>query len=125
MHYFQKSLHKHQRYNHYLWRPTTFFPELDIPVVMNDAEDVPGPCSSSATGKSDAASCSNYLIPGTYHTDLKQDKKSIEQYQLDTLKRVRDEKEREMAADYKFFCHIGFRVSSHYYYILLIENSIL
>lgn len=108
----QRSLHKHQRYNHYLWRPTTFFPELDIPVVMNDAEDIPGPCISAAGKSGDATSShSNYLIPGTYHADFKGNPKSDLEYQLDILKRVRNEKEREMAMDDKLFCHIGFRVS--------------
>lgn len=88
-------------------RPTTFFPELDIPVVMNDTEDVPGPGKSGNT----ASSHTNYLIPGTYHTDLKGNQKSDLEYQLDILKRVRNEKEREMTMDDKLFCHIGFRVS--------------
>ncbi|PSN34601.1 hypothetical protein C0J52_23423 [Blattella germanica] len=31
--------HRHQRYNHFLYRQTTFFPQQDVPVYMSDFDD--------------------------------------------------------------------------------------
>ncbi|KAJ8937839.1 hypothetical protein NQ318_022257 [Aromia moschata] len=66
--YKKSVLHKHQRHNHYLWKPTTFFPDLFVPVVMDDLENTPGPsvnpCSASASASATSSS-SNYLLPGS------------------------------------------------------------
>lgn len=38
--YLQKPYsHRHQKNNYYLYKPSTFFPDMDIPVVMNEADD--------------------------------------------------------------------------------------
>lgn len=88
-------------------RPTTFFPELDIPVVMNDADEIPGPSTSSQP----TCTTSNYLLPAAYQTEDKNDNRSDADSQLEILKLVRQEKERELSRDSKPFCHVGYKVS--------------
>lgn len=40
MYILQKAFnHKHQKNNFYLYKPSTFFPDMDVPVVMTDDED--------------------------------------------------------------------------------------
>lgn len=108
--YLQKS-HKHQRFNHYLLKPTTFFPEFDIPVKMSDPDDVPGPSTSSSTHSLTSISQSNYLLPNNYHEEFaKLSTKTNEELQLELLKRIRIEKQREYASVEEPFLHHGFKV---------------
>lgn len=92
-------------------RPTTFFPELDIPVVMNDTDEVPGPSTSSQP----TCTSSNYLLPVAYQTEVKNDNRSYADCQLEILKLVREEKQGEMKRDSKPFCHVGYKVSYLYF----------
>lgn len=100
-------MHKHQRLNHYLWRPTTFFPELDVPVKMNETEEIPGPKQSS---EAPSTSHSNYLLPGNYSENNDVRSKSDLNYQVDLLKRIKHEKERLSNIEDKSAYHYGFRV---------------
>ncbi|KAJ8931206.1 hypothetical protein NQ314_015903 [Rhamnusium bicolor] len=107
--YKKSVLHKHQRHNHYLWKPTTFFPDLFVPVMMNDLDNIPGPSLNSSPSTSTSGS-SNYLISTEYHhnTDIQLTKTESEM-QLDLLKRIRIEKVKEQEGNYNSFTHIGFR----------------
>lgn len=102
-------MHKRHRLNHYLWRPTTFFPELDVPVKMNEAEDVPGP---TVDAELPSTSHSNYLLPGNYSENNDTRGKSDVDCQLDLLKRIKHEKQRISNADGKIVYHFGFKVSA-------------
>lgn len=90
-----------------MWRPTTFFPELDVPVKMNDTEDVPGPKIGADLPSS---SHSNYLLPGGYNENKDAKNKSELDCQLDLLKRIKHEKEKLGNAENKPTYHFGFRV---------------
>ncbi|CAH1170310.1 unnamed protein product [Phaedon cochleariae] len=107
----KKSLHKHQRFNHYLWKPTTFFPEFTTPVVMNDQEATPGPSIHTIPSTSTATTSnpSNYLLQSEYHhqnNDVRQ--KSFAELQLQLLKRVRNEKILEQQ-EANMFKHVGYK----------------
>ncbi|KAJ8938540.1 hypothetical protein NQ318_016911 [Aromia moschata] len=111
--YKKSVLHKHQRHNHYLWKPTTFFPDLFVPVVMNDLENTPGPsvnpCSASASASATSSS-SNYLLPGEYHRSGDAcPAKTEPELQLDLLKRIRTEKVREQEGNPNVFQHVGYK----------------
>lgn len=101
-------MHKHQRLNYYLWRPTTFFPDLDVPVKMNEAEDVPGPKINIETP---STSHTNYLLPGNYNENRNdtEDKNNLD-CQLDLLKRIKHEKERLQHTGENLAYHYGFKV---------------
>lgn len=101
-------MHKHQRLNHYLWRPTTFFPDLDVPVQMNETEEIPGPKANGEILPS--TSHSNYLMPGNYNESTNAKSKSDLDCQLDLLKRVKHEKERLNKLHDKLAYHYGFKV---------------
>lgn len=125
MFFLQKAMHKHQRLNHYLWRPTTFFPDLDIPVKMNESEEVPGPKTNS-DAPSTSTSQLNYLMPGSYGENKETSSKSDLKCQIDLLRRVKNEKlrlsnkETQLAYHngfkviYRIFCPYFFSINSHF-----------
>lgn len=100
-------MHKHQRLNHFLFKPTTFFPELDVPVKMNENEDAPGPKMAT---EPPSASHSNYLLPGSYGDNMETQTKSDVDCQVELLKRVRHEKERTKSAADRPAYHFGYKV---------------
>lgn len=103
---FQKG-HKHQRHNHYLFRPSTFFPELNIPVTMNDSVECPGPSQNKVNDTNQQ----NYLLPNTYPDENKLlENKSDYELQLNLLKRVKIEKLNYNQEDYAFQ-HVGYKVT--------------
>lgn len=75
---------------------------------MNETEDIPGPSVKPFELKETAP---NYLLPGKYREDVECDSNSASNYQLDILKRVKQEKERVSKTDTKPFYHIGFKVT--------------
>lgn len=99
----KSKLHNHQRYNHFLFKPSTFFPQLDIPVVMNETEPIPGP----STNNSSRTSLSNYLLPEFSHPEQKiNDRfKSDVDIQLSILRKVKQEKlkDNSFASTYQHF----------------------
>ncbi|KAF5288261.1 hypothetical protein FQA39_LY04029 [Lamprigera yunnana] len=101
----KSKLHVHQRHNHYLFKPSTFFPALDIPVVMNDSEPVPGPSTHSTNNPT----LVNYLIPQPLEPT--ESRKSCEEpantidIQLNILHRVKYEKQK----GHSNFQHIGYK----------------
>ncbi|XP_018567409.1 ZZ-type zinc finger-containing protein 3 [Anoplophora glabripennis] len=104
--YKRSMVHKHQRHNHYLWKPTTFFPELYVPVTMNDLDNIPGPGLNSSPVPSGS---SNYLMPAESHTLNNQTIKTEPEHQLNLLKRIRSEKVKEISGSYNVFQHFGYR----------------
>ncbi|GJQ71123.1 hypothetical protein Trydic_g1027 [Trypoxylus dichotomus] len=107
----RKRSHKHQRLNHLLIKPSTFFPHLDIPVVMNDDDEVPGPSQSSKLSESTFDSpFSNYLLTSNYHDDRKlmTDRNEID-VQLYILRNIRNEKQIEDNASRPLYRHVGFK----------------
>ncbi|XP_060535499.1 ZZ-type zinc finger-containing protein 3 [Cylas formicarius] len=110
--YKKSALHKHQRHNHYLWKPSTFFPDLCVPVQMDPLNDAPGPsCSTSGTPGTDDTACENYLLPSEYARASPQATSSKDhvELQLELLRRIRLEKEKENGDDYAPQSHAGFR----------------
>ncbi|KAJ8971080.1 hypothetical protein NQ317_014753 [Molorchus minor] len=108
--YKKSVLHKHQRHNHYLWKPTTFFPDLYVPVMMNDLDNIPGPSINTSSPSTSTSGSSNYLLPTEYHhnNDICSTKSESE-LQLGLLKRIRMEKLREQDGNHSSFQHIGFK----------------
>ncbi|KAI4471288.1 zinc finger zz domain containing 3 [Holotrichia oblita] len=107
----RKRSHKHQRLNHLLFKPSTFFPHLDIPVVMNDDDEVPGPSQTSKLSESthDCYS-SNYLLTSSYHEDRKLLTGRTEMdLQLYLLRSIRNEKQIENNESVTLFQHVGFK----------------
>ncbi|KRT83079.1 hypothetical protein AMK59_4822 [Oryctes borbonicus] len=107
----RKRSHKHQRLNHLLVKPSTFFPHLDIPVVMNDDDEVPGPSQPSKLPESSLDSnFSNYLLTSNYHDDRKSitDRNEIE-LQLYILRNIRHEKQIENNESRTLYRHDGFK----------------
>jgi hypothetical protein len=108
--YKRTALHKHQRHNHYLWKPTTFFPNLCVPVVMNDLDNVPGPSSKSCEEIPQPSTSSNYLIPSGYHEEREVlPQKSETVLQLELLKRIRRLKVKDEENGTNVYHHIGFK----------------
>lgn len=103
-------MHLHQRHNHYLFKPTTFFPELNIPVTMNDKEEVPGPSTQFSASTS---SSSTYLMPtlpdDTEINNSISDEKSEIDIKLEILEKVKLEKQNE---DWSQGTHDGFKVGA-------------
>ncbi|KAL1518095.1 hypothetical protein ABEB36_001770 [Hypothenemus hampei] len=99
----RSSLHKHQRHNHYLWKPTTFFPELNVPVQMTDLENIPGPSDNS---NSSNVTIENYLMSTDYHNSKLENPADL---QLKLLKRVREFKLHEQSENYIPFTHWDFK----------------
>lgn len=109
--YKKSALHKHQRHNHYLWKPTTFFPELNVPVQM-DLNSIPGPSTVSSLDRSLSSTPSdNYLLRTEYHQNSDQsDSTDTEaELQLKLLKRIKELKGKEVDEDYKPFSHVGYK----------------
>lgn len=107
--YKRSLVHKHQRHNHYLWKPTTFFPDLYVPVTMNDLDNIPGPGLNSAPSSPVTTGLSNYLIPVERSSLNGQVIKSEPEHQLNLLKRIRTEKIKELNENYNLFQHLGYR----------------
>lgn len=99
----KSKLHNHQRYNHFLFKPSTFFPQLDIPVVMNESEPIPGP----STNSSSHSSLLNYLLPESTVPGQTLDNrlKSDLDVKLSILRKVKQEKlkENSFASNYQHF----------------------
>ncbi|CAG9857365.1 unnamed protein product [Phyllotreta striolata] len=96
--------HKHQRYNHFLLKPTTFFPEFNTPVTMNElTEEAPGPFTNQPS--TSTSTSSNYLMAVNYQYDAEIANKSKGELQLDLLKRIKEEKMKE-SDDYQ---HSGYK----------------
>lgn len=107
--YKRSLVHKHQRHNHYLWKPTTFFPDLYVPVTMNDLDNIPGPGLNSSPSSPATSGSSNYLMPSEHNTLNDQVVKSEPEQQLNLLKRIRTEKIKEFNGNYNLFQHLGYR----------------
>ncbi|XP_050498565.1 ZZ-type zinc finger-containing protein 3 [Diabrotica virgifera virgifera] len=100
-------LHKHQRHNYYLYKPSTFFPKFNPPVVMDEMEDIPGPSSSHHPAE-EPATPSNYLMETEYlNADYMKGKTKAE-VQIQLLKKVKEVKLQEMAYE-NCFQHIEFK----------------
>lgn len=97
--------HKHQRHNHFLFKPSTFFPQLNVPVSMDDF-DAPGP---SQNHEPPQPANHNYLLPNASLEDREYEKKSDGDLQIYLLKRVKSDKMR-MNDDEPSFQHVGFSV---------------
>ncbi|XP_044763506.1 ZZ-type zinc finger-containing protein 3 [Coccinella septempunctata] len=101
----RKNKHK---YN--MWKPTTFFPEYNVSVYMDETESVPGP-SFEDNSRPSTSNTPNYLLSTHYHrpknTDQTIEKSEIEM-QMELLKRVKLEKarEEEMSEPYR---HMTFK----------------
>lgn len=103
----KKSSFKSKRFGkHAYMKPSTFFPDLDIPVVMNECEDAPGPSQAS---KLPDPNTSNYLLSNNYHEDKSEPVKSDVDIQLDLLKKIRLEKMYEESDGYQKFQHYGYK----------------
>ncbi|XP_030766015.1 ZZ-type zinc finger-containing protein 3 [Sitophilus oryzae] len=108
----KSNLHKHQRHNHYLWKPTTFFPELNVPVQMENMDNIPGPSNMSPhTEYPNQATSENYLMRTDYHHNDENESvgENCQELQINLLKRVRQEKSKEDSADYMPFSHAGYK----------------
>uniref|UniRef100_A0AAR5P9A5 ZZ-type domain-containing protein n=2 Tax=Dendroctonus ponderosae TaxID=77166 RepID=A0AAR5P9A5_DENPD len=109
--YRKSAHHKHQRFNHYLWKPTTFFPELSIPVQMEDLNNIPGP-SEVPTNTNNSSRNDNYLMRTDYlqsSGDTEATENFSPELQLKLLKRVREVKVCESADSYVPFSHAGYK----------------
>ncbi|KAK4877141.1 hypothetical protein RN001_009647 [Aquatica leii] len=105
----KSKLHIHQRYNHYLFKPTTFFPQLDIPVTMNESEPIPGPSTNSTSNPN----LLNYLIPESLDPAEQEQMLTKEptndiDIQLRILRRVKYEKQKENDIQSNFQ-HYGYK----------------
>ncbi|KAL3283901.1 hypothetical protein HHI36_018070 [Cryptolaemus montrouzieri] len=101
---------KNKQHKHNMWKPTTFFPEYNVSVFMDDTESVPGPSTQDSPNFSNS-NTSNYLLPAEYHQsniEIQSVGKSDTELQLQLLKRIRAEKikEAEMSEPYT---HATFR----------------
>ncbi|XP_074028104.1 ada2a-containing complex component 1 isoform X2 [Leptinotarsa decemlineata] len=100
-----RVMHKHQRLNHFLWKPSTFFPEFNTPVVMDDLESTPGPSMSEPPPP---PCSSNYLLESEYLQSSSIQDKSDEESQLQLINRVKEEKLREREDPNALFRHLLF-----------------
>ncbi|XP_066250603.1 ZZ-type zinc finger-containing protein 3 isoform X1 [Euwallacea similis] len=124
--YRKSAQHKHQRHNHYLWKPTTFFPGLSLPVQMEDLNNIPGPSTEASnllpsgnntivvfvmysTAEFAYSENENYLIRTDYHQAPEATAEITPELQLKLLKRVREIKGLEQADSYSPFTHEGFK----------------
>ncbi|XP_044729048.1 ZZ-type zinc finger-containing protein 3 [Chrysoperla carnea] len=90
--------HKHQRFNRFLYRPSTFFPNNEVPVHMTEFDDdVPGPSSQAYSNN---VSSSFPIKTETYQINNDSDDSQISssKYELnrkiDLLRKVKADKER-------------------------------
>lgn len=116
------NLHRHQRYNHqYLWKPSTFFPDLYVPVNMDEQDNTPGPSvNPPPTVAPSTNNSKNYLLPTDYHQPGEKEEpvKNETELQLQLLKRVKAEKVKEQESDsVGLFRHFEYRVSLYWFVI--------
>ncbi|XP_063238162.1 ZZ-type zinc finger-containing protein 3 [Bacillus rossius redtenbacheri] len=99
----RKSSHRHQRHNHFLMRPTTFFPSHNVPVYMTDSDDVQMAGQGFPAQEEDALATDEYLTD----EDMAVDKiaQSSAEMQLELLRRIKTVKEENKV----FVKHIGFK----------------
>ncbi|CAG9770991.1 unnamed protein product [Ceutorhynchus assimilis] len=109
--YRKQPFHKHQRHNHYLYKPTNFFPQLSIPVQMDDLNKIPGP--SELCTKTSKEETDNYLIPNNYYNHgsplPEPTPEDIPELKLKLLKRVKEIKIKEQEDNFVPFNHTGFK----------------
>ncbi|XP_046391372.1 ZZ-type zinc finger-containing protein 3 [Ischnura elegans] len=107
----RKSSHKHQRNNHLLYRPSTFFPSHDVPMGMSDSDDEVSLPKRAMVSK-------DYPVPDDVNKDslsdqesvgptLKKEKCSREQLKLEMMKKVWRELEKTSSGPK--FRHVGFK----------------
>ncbi|KAG8228139.1 hypothetical protein J437_LFUL002794 [Ladona fulva] len=106
----RKSLHKHQRNNHFLFRPSTFFPSHDVPMNISDSEDESSIPRRVYLTKEDSVSDKEdqdeNTDEGSSVTVPEEVKNSEEYRKLDLLKRIRKELDRASGSKFE---HIGYR----------------
>lgn len=95
-----------------MWKPTTFFPEYNVSVHMDETETVPGP-SFQDCEKPSASNIPNYFLTRDYHhLENKEEitEKSEIEMQMELLQRVKlaKAKEREMTETFR---HLTYKVS--------------
>nr|CAH7757667.1 unnamed protein product [Callosobruchus chinensis] len=96
----------YMRNDQQLLKPSTFFPEMITPVVMDDLEHVPGPTNCSSPN----STSSNYLLQHNYHQGTEVEPvKSETEMQLILLKRIRAEKLKEQDSSFSLVKHVGFK----------------
>lgn len=109
----------HQKYNHYLFKPTTFFPQFDLPVVIDEAEEVPGPSSTNGAVPGTSTS-GNYLLPDSAIREPEIIEESLPEepvdeinLQIQLLQKVKAEKQNSNDLQLSFQ-HYGYRVCTDY-----------
>ncbi|GLV46400.1 hypothetical protein CBL_20742, partial [Carabus blaptoides fortunei] len=59
----RKYNHRHQRHNAYLYKPTTFFPDMEVPVFMSENDDdLPGPSVAPSDQSTEQANMNNVKV---------------------------------------------------------------
>ncbi|XP_022909965.2 ZZ-type zinc finger-containing protein 3 [Onthophagus taurus] len=92
-------------------KPSTFFPELNIPVTMNELEEVPGASQSSYSNEQiPHINSSNYLLSTGYQQEkLIENVRDENEIQLKILKLIKEEKKCEDDEDACLFQHVGYK----------------
>ncbi|KAK9891440.1 hypothetical protein WA026_014674 [Henosepilachna vigintioctopunctata] len=102
------SQKKHNKHKHGMWKPTTFFPEYNVSVFMDDTESVPGPSTQTNMEPSSSLN-TNYLMPfPDYHHQEASSEKSELLMKLELLKWAKQEqiKVRDIKEPYR---HLTFK----------------
>lgn len=99
------SFQRKNKHKHNMWKPTTFFPEYNVSVYMDETESVPGP-SLQDCPKQSTSSNPNYLLQTDYHQSENKEQiieKSELEMQMELLSRIKIEKAkaRERTEPYK------------------------
>ncbi|CAH1982057.1 unnamed protein product [Acanthoscelides obtectus] len=96
----------YMRKDQQLLKPSTFFPEMITPVVMDELEHVPGPTNPSSS----TSSSTNYLLQHNYHQGTETEPAHSEaEMQLILLKRIKAEKLKEQDSSFSLPKHMGFK----------------
>ncbi|GLV46641.1 Ada2a-containing complex component 1 [Carabus blaptoides fortunei] len=94
----RKYNHRHQRHNAYLYKPTTFFPDMEVPVFMSENDDdLPGPSVAPPDQSTEQANMNK----------VKVEKKDDTRLKIDLLRKVKMVKEKEKNTEP--FAHIGYK----------------
>lgn len=96
-----------------LWRPTSFFPEYNVSINLDDSNFTPGPSSSSQEKVQNVGVDSeNYLLSSNYHWKKTKQERFIEksdtEIQIDLLKRAKAEKLRDITIN-NVFQHTNYK----------------
>nr|CAD7576953.1 unnamed protein product [Timema californicum] len=99
----KRPYHRHHRNNHFLFRPTTFFPSHKVPVYMSDFDDAPAYNYPNSSAQDDGT---DENLSNDDSNNVPESLRCTSEYQqMELLRRVKKEK----SGPKSFMKHLGYK----------------